>query len=287
MRTFIPGGDNIVSEASRRDKPGRAELALAGIPVVAFYVLVLLKSISTAMLVAATLLFIGVLLLIERRRSTPPSAFELFGVGMGSAFALLILWTVAGNASEWEWVAIALASLGAQSLYASYRIPKGPEGPAGSLADNAIHGLKWGLGLSVALTLAVVVFRGPLIAVVVATNNQSGEARGLIWVPVAYISAGIIAGLLIGVMRGAARWPAGRVFLGLVGGMVAYGIIGALMPLIDPAEEPMKVIEVLAMAFGLGAIGGPATAFYWADLIPSDSAVTEKTLRTSRRRSSH
>jgi hypothetical protein len=261
---------------------------VAAFPAAGFYLIILLKSISIFLLIAGTLVFIGALVLVGRKRRTPPLASEIFGVAMGSAVFLFAVWMLAGGSSAWDWVAIAVASLAAQSLYATYRIPKGQPDARRSLLHKAAHGVKWGAGLSVLFTVMVVVFRGPLIAIVLATSNQDHEAEGLVWVPVAYISAGIIGGLLIGLLRGAARWPTGRVFLGVIGGMVTYGIIGALMPLIDPEQDPLNVLETAAMAFGLGAIVGPATAFYWAELItPDSSAIPRRSARTNTPRSSH
>lgn len=287
MYTFVPGSDNLIAVVSRADRPSTAELLVAAIPAAAFYLIVLLKSISSLLLIGGTLVLIGGLMLVKRRRDTPPFAFEIFGVGMGSVVLLLGVWIFASKSSAWDWVAIAVASLAVQSLYATYRIPKGQPDARRSLLHNAVHGLKWGVGLSFVFTLMVVVFRGPIIAVVMMTSNQVSGAEGLVWVPVAYMSAGAIGGPLIGLLRGAARWPTGRVFLGLVGGMVTYGIIGALMPLMDPEQGPLNVLDTAAIAFGLGAIVGPATAFYWAELIvPDQTAILPRPTKTNRSRSS-
>lgn len=285
MYTFTSQPDNLISETSRVDKPSTLELVVALIPGAAFYLLVLVKSISSPFLIAGTLLFIGVMALAERERGSPPFAFEVFAVAMGSAAILFAIWMFFGTSPEWEWVAIMAASLTAQSLYATYRIPKGRPSRRGSLLENAIGGLKWGIGLSVVFTIMVVLFRGPVIAIVMLTADQPSEAQGMVWVPVAYVSSGAAAGLLIGLLRGAARWPAGRVFLGLLGGMVTYAVIGALMPLIDPNEEALKIVEIAAIAFAAGTLVGPATAFYWADPITPETTLVERpAARTNRPR---
>jgi hypothetical protein len=129
-----------------------------------------------------------------------------------------------------------------------------------SIMSSARFGLMMAATVSV---IAAIVFG---IARFSGVDDPSFGSRSLLLLLAGYFAAAFFGGMLVGLLRPFARWPLGRMLIGIPVTALIYGCVGAALMLTGDSEAPSTWSETIGIALIIGFLIGPSGAlvFYRA-----------------------
>lgn len=137
-------------------------------------------------------------------------------------------------------------------VWAVIRYPaSGRPSPQRDVGEDLGWGMLWGLGYAVVVSaIATAVFA----IVWLGGSEQAAGEPTLLSVLAAYLTAGVVGGCLVGLLRPLAYWPLGAMVLGFIVGLPIYGSIAVALD-----GWPMSA-DQLAVTIGCAGLVGPAGA---------------------------
>ena len=170
--------------------------------------------------------------------------------------------------------AIAVSTLGIFCVLAGYSIWRVPL-PAerydlSSMGASIIGGIRSGASMSVGVAVfATIIF---LVAAAFAGNGAESEPmfslRGYALLMLAYVSAGVSAGFIVGILKPLARWPLGAMLIGIPVATVVYGSVMLVLLLVGEPDAPQSLGEAGWMALGIGCVAGPMAGLFFRNGFP-------------------
>jgi hypothetical protein len=122
--------------------------------------------------------------------------------------------------------------------------------------------------------LAIAVFVALFATVIFLIGAFSGDSTFNLYnwsvLVLAYVAAGLLGGILVGLLRPITPYPLGRMLIGIPVAILVYGFIGIAMLVTGIGDGPETFREGLVIGIGIGVIAGPmgALTFHggvWAD----------------------
>lgn len=132
-----------------------------------------------------------------------------------------------------------------------------------SLGDNVRSGIRWGVSYAAGFSLLALAIAFITVARA-GFQHVDAAATVLGKVFAAYFLAGLVSGMLVGVLLPIGRRRIGAALLGLIGGIPVYGVVGmAILPVSE--WWPNLAVVTLLCAVTVGPLFG---IMVWKDERP-------------------
>jgi hypothetical protein len=107
------------------------------------------------------------------------------------------------------------------------------------------------------------------IAIAIGAGGAVGDStepvftlRGYVYLMLAYLTAGVGGGFVIGFLRPFGRWPIGAMVIGMPVATLGYGAVGLAMLFMGDPDSPSTLGETAAASVGIGCAAGPMGALW-------------------------
>lgn len=184
------------------------------------------------------------------------NTFEALAIWGGGTFAVFFASIIARFPMTAATIAlVALNSFLIVGAWALHRLPSHtPTDNPGwviSVRNNVLFGLVMAVGFSI--------LAGVILAVAAASgsNDPLVTPRSFGLLTGGYFAAGVLGGLVVGLLKPFARWPLGTMCIGIPVATLVYGSVGVAMLLMGDPEGPSTLRETALMAGGIGILVGP------------------------------
>jgi len=196
------------------------------------------------------------------RRSGKAGTGEMLGVMLGSFGLVVMPASFSPPISLREAAGLGMGVLALEAIYVVGRFEPLTDRTYAPFGRRVRQAVLAGLGMAIGLSLLATII--VTLAVFFSSGASDGAFGFLGLVVAAYVTGGIVAGLLVGSLRPLSRWPLGTMLLGILGGIIVYGAMAPVVSYmgIRDGRGAMTFMEQLGIAVACGVMVGPPTAFF-------------------------
>lgn len=161
--------------------------------------------------------------------------------------------------------------------WAVHRFPSQHPAPTQNVAQTVLTSTLLGFGIAVFVAL----FATVIFLIGAFSGDSTFNLYNWSVLVLAYVAAGLLGGILVGLLRPITPYPLGRMLIGIPVAILIYGFIGIAMLVTGIGDGPETFREALGIGIGIGVIAGPmgALTFHggvWADEL-KDPPLTART----------
>ena len=183
--------------------------------------------------------------------------------GLGTFALFMISTTIQFPVTLAAAALVAINSFVLVGAWAVHRFSSKHEARPLALAQSLLTSTLMGFGMAVFVALfATVIFLIGASSGDTIFNFQNWSVLVL-----AYVAAGLLGGILVGLLRPLTPYPLGRMLIGIPVAALIYGFVGIAMLVMGIGDGPETLREALLMGAGIGVMVGPmgALAFHGGD----------------------
>lgn len=151
---------------------------------------------------------------------------------------------------------VAINSFVLVGAWAVHRFPPKHEARPLALAPSLLNSTLMGVGMAVVVGL----FATVIFCIGAFSGDATFNFQNWCVLMLAYVAAGLLGGILVGLLRPLMPYPLGRMLIGIPVVALIYGFVGIAMVVMGIGDGPETLREALLMGAGIGVIAGPMGA---------------------------